>query len=126
MNNVIDSVGWIAYLKNDALGQQYMRYMFEPKHIITPTIVIYEVTKQIKLQLSEKESSYVLEQMKKTNIIDLNSDLAVYASQLSIIHKLPMADSIIYATALSNNAQLITSDSHFIELPNVVFIPHIA
>ncbi len=57
--------------------------------------------------------------MLKGNVILLDSQLATDASRLSIEHKLPMADAIIYATTLANAAEVWTTDGHFEGLPNV-------
>lgn len=58
----------------------------------------------------------------KTKIISLTFELALAAADISLTHKIPMADAIIYATATENKAKLITSDSHLKNLPNVMFI----
>ena len=48
--------------------------------------------------------------------------VALDASVLSVQAQLPMADALIYTCAQRNHAQLITSDSHFSSLPNVVVV----
>jgi predicted nucleic acid-binding protein len=52
-------------------------------------------------------------------VIAITEDLALYAADLSAIHQLAMADALIYATALANNATLWTQDVDFKGLPNV-------
>jgi predicted nucleic acid-binding protein len=44
------------------------------------------------------------------------------AAELHRQYKLATADAIVYATALVNNADLITCDAHFEGLPEVVLI----
>lgn len=48
-------------------------------------------------------------------IVELDSALALEAARLN----LPMADSIIYATALQYDAVLWTQDAHFAEIKGV-------
>jgi toxin FitB len=53
----------------------------------------------------------------------LNDDLALVAADLGIEHKLPMADSIILATARFFDAEVITSDADFEHVPGVTYVP---
>jgi len=59
--------------------------------------------------------------MKQGKVVDVTEDIALRASLLSIRHKLPMADSLIYATAIARNALLWTQDEHFRSLPGINF-----
>lgn len=52
-------------------------------------------------------------------IIDFDFALALEAAR----HPLPLADSIIYAAAMRQEATLWTQDDHFKGLPNVRFFP---
>ena len=55
------------------------------------------------------------------NIIDTSlwSEIALLASDTGKQRKLPMADSIIYATAELYNAEIYTQDKHFENLDRV-------
>ena len=55
------------------------------------------------------------------HVIPIDTNLAIYAADLSREHGLAMADAIVYATSRKNNALLITSDKHFRSLPHVKF-----
>jgi predicted nucleic acid-binding protein len=55
--------------------------------------------------------------------VDLDSDIAVRASEVSRLHKLSTTDAIIYATALQREADLLTCDAHFQNLPKVLYVP---
>ena len=54
-------------------------------------------------------------------IIPLDTRIALTAADLSMHHKLAMADAVIYASALLSGAKLFTSDPHFSELSEVCF-----
>jgi len=56
-------------------------------------------------------------------VVPLSTALALYGADLAIEHKLTFADAIIYATARQANAQLITSDGHFADLPEIIYFP---
>jgi len=57
--------------------------------------------------------------MKQGRVVELTEDIALKASLASIQHKLPMADSLIYATAQRLGAVVWTQDEHFRDLPGV-------
>lgn len=119
----MDSVGWIAYLSDAPLADDYAEYIASPGDLATPTVVLYEVYKHTVRNFGEQTARFALAAIVKTEVIPLTSGLAVSAAQEGIRHKLPLADSIIYATALAIGATLVTSDAHFEGLPQVEYIP---
>jgi predicted nucleic acid-binding protein len=123
---LVDSVGWIAYFKGDALARGYREHILRQSDIICPTIIIYEVSKKIETQISRQAAAMAVAQMTKNETIPLDQSIAVCAARVSIEHKLAMADAIVYATALLNQAALLTSDAHFRNLPYVELIPRIS
>ena len=58
--------------------------------------------------------------MQAGSIVALNTDLAIAAARAARQHKLPTADSIIYATAQSRNATVWTQDDDFKDLRKFV------
>ena len=54
-------------------------------------------------------------------MIPLSTSIALLSADLAAQYKLSFADAIIYATAQNESANLITSDDHFIDLPEVVY-----
>lgn len=81
---------------------------------------------ELKRKLIEKKVPYEVLESKvkfvKERIITLAVDdtIAEQAALLSVKHNLPAIDSIIYATALGNNAELLTLDNDFHGLPKAV------
>lgn len=51
----------------------------------------------------------------------LDATLALHAAALGLRHKLPLADSIVYATARAGDALVWTQDADFEGLPGVKF-----
>jgi len=73
-------------------------------------------------ELGEEAAVMVAAQMNNTKVVELTAGLSLLAAGLSIKHSLPMADAIVYATARKLNCQVVTSDKHFMDLDDVIFI----
>lgn len=118
MNIVIDSSAWLEYLSGGARAKKTEKY-FKQHKIMTPVIVIYEIYKKIKKERGEGEAIFVTANLERLShdIIDISREVAIHAADISIEHKIPMADAIIYASALCRDATVITLDSHFEGLP---------
>lgn len=119
---VVDSSGWVHYFMNGDLAEAYAGYLSKPGNIVTPTIILYEVYKKIKTTFTEEEAYLAMAQMQKTHLVPFSESLAYHAADISIEHKISMADAIIYATAISHQATLVTSDADFKDLPKVSYI----
>jgi predicted nucleic acid-binding protein len=89
--------------------------------LLVPSITIYEVYKRILREWGKTAADTVTQQMNQSRVIVLDGGLAISAVQYSGEYRLPMADSIIYATAMEYEATLWTADSHFKDLPHVKF-----
>lgn len=120
---VVDSSGWLQFLTDGPLADQYASRLRQPAAVITPTIVIYEVYKHSKRLRGEDGALDAVAAMQKTRVVELNDELALIAADLSIDLKLPMADAIILATARLYEAEVVTSDADFDGVPGVTYIP---
>ncbi len=119
---LVDSSGWIEFFTEGPLSKQYSKYTNDITMIITPTIVMYEVYKKIKREKSEEDALQAVSLMNRTSVIPLSESIALLAADMSLQFSLPMADSIVYATALEERSKVVTSDAHFKDLKNVIFI----
>ena len=119
---LVDSCGWLEYFSGGPLADKYYHYLKDPRKVIVPTIVIYEVYKKIKREASEEQALLAVAQMQSSAIIPFKDGVVLLAADLSLNHNLPMADAIVYATAKMENAHLVTSDEHFKGLDLVDFI----
>lgn len=120
---IVDSVGWLEYFKNGPLADSYKVHIINVDDLITPTIVLCEVVRHILREVGNHAAWEAAGQMQKTTIVTLDHTLACSAAEIGLQHKLPQADSIIYATALAHDAIIVTSDAHFEGLPKVEYIP---
>ena len=121
--NVVDSSGWLEYFTAGKNAAIFEPIICDTENVVTPTLSLFEVFKKTLKERGESAALQIAATMKQTNVVDLNSPIALEAAALSVKHKLPTADSIILATARKHNATLWTQDSDFIDLPNVKYFP---
>jgi len=120
---LVDSSGWLEYLTASAKEALFEPYLENPKNtLIIPTIVLYEVRKKLLSgQLKTAADWFVSEAMRHT-MIYLDERIALDAASISLQFRMAMADAIIYATAVAENAQVVTGDAHFANLPGVTIL----
>ncbi|MBI4212658.1 MAG: type II toxin-antitoxin system VapC family toxin, partial [Deltaproteobacteria bacterium] len=82
------------------------------------------VYKKIKAEKDEAQAIIAMTYMtdRTAGTIPLDETLALFAADISLRHKLAMADAIIYATTLQQKALLVTSDHHFEGLEHVLVL----
>jgi predicted nucleic acid-binding protein len=119
---IVDSSGWIEYFTSGRQAAEYQRHLKDPRKVITPTIILYEVYKKIKREISEESALEAVSAMKQTKIVPLTESIALLAADLSIKYALPMADAVVYASALELDCMVVTSDGHFKGLDKAVLI----
>ena len=121
--NIVDSSGWLAYFADEPNAKHFLNPLKDTASLVVPTITVYEVFKVVIRESSENEALQVTAAMQKGTVIDLTVKLAIAASKLSLENSLPMADSIILATAKAYDAILWTQDSDFKNLAGVKYFP---
>jgi predicted nucleic acid-binding protein len=121
--NVVDSSGWLAYFADEPNAKHFLTPLSDPTRLVVPTLTIYEVFKVILRESSENDALQAAAAMQKGTVVDLTTALAIAASKLSLEHDLPMADSIVLATAREFKALLWTQDSDFKNMSQVKYFP---
>jgi len=116
--NLVDSSGWIEYLLDNPQATPFEKYLLQTESLIVPTLVLYEVYRQLIKKIDEREALFAVTQMEKGKVVALDQDIALLAAEMSLKYKLGTADAVIFATALSNQAKLISLDHDFRGLPN--------
>jgi len=119
---VFDTSGWLEYLADGPLATQYDKYLAKPEAIITPSIAVTEVYKKVKKTKGAEVAMAVVAQMEKTRIIALDEEIALLAGDLALAHSLALPQAIAYATALREEAQLLTANPHLKGLDHVTFL----
>ena len=121
--NIVDSSGWLAYFADEPNAKHFLPPLSDSDSLVVPVITIYEVFKVILRETSENEALQAVVAMQKGKVVDLSTPLAIAASRLSLEHQLPMADSIILATAQEYKAIIWTQDSDFKNMNKVKYFP---
>ena len=122
--NVVDSSGWIEYLSRGRNFDAFIEPIYNSDELLVPSVVISEVFRRIYRMRGEAEAYNVVARMLVNTVVSLDTNIAVLTGELSIEHRLALADSIIYATARAYSATLWTQDSDFEGLEGVIYIPH--
>lgn len=117
--NVVDSSGWLEYFAEGPNAGFFTAAIEKPADLVVPTISLYEVFKRVLQQRDHGAALQVIAVMRQGLVVELTEALAVSAARLSVKHGLPMADSIMLATAQASDATLWTQDADFKALPGV-------
>jgi len=126
MNNksyLIDTCGWIEWFMDGILAEQFTPYFQQLPNIIVPTVLQYELYKWVCRERDIDTAQALIELTKQGKLVVLDTNLALLAAKLATQYQLSVADALIYATAQQEEVELITSDNHFSDLPNVCYFP---
>ncbi len=115
--NLVDSSGWMEYLTGSVRARHYSTAIGDTENLIVPVIAVYEVVKRVLRDGDDAGAKHALHAMTQGRLVDLDLPVALAA----VRYKLPLADSIIYATAQRFGATLWTQDEHFQGLPMVKY-----
>ena len=117
--NVVDTSGWLEYFADGPQAKHFAGPIEDTEHLLVPSIVVYEVFKKIAVAFEENRAFQAVAQLKQGRVVDMSEAIALFGGKLSIEKKLPMADALIYATALLLHATVYTQDQHFEGLAQV-------
>jgi predicted nucleic acid-binding protein len=120
--NVVDSSGWLEYFADGPNADFFAPAIEHTRDLIIPTLSLYEVFKRVLQQKRESEALQVIAVMHQGSVVDLDASLALNAAQISVELGLPMADSIMLATARAYGATLWTQDADFANIEGVRYI----
>lgn len=121
--NVVDSSAWLSYFAGDKNARLFAKPIENLDKLLVPGITITEVFKSVLRQRNEESALEVVAHMEQGTVVALDAELAVNAAVFGVELKLPLADSIIYATAQKFDAVVWTQDGGFKGLDNVKFYP---
>jgi predicted nucleic acid-binding protein len=119
--NVVDSSGWIEYFTEGPNSGFFASSIERVDELIVPAVCIYEVFKWVARERGETQALKAIAHMQLGEVVDLDSKLAVFAARLGLQAKLPLADSIVLATARAHEAILWTQDDDFEGLDDVKY-----
>jgi len=120
--NLVDSRGWLEYFADSPYADFHAPAIENTDNLIVPTICILEVFKRVLQQRSEDAALQAVAVMHQGQIVALSASIALKAAKVGSDLKLPLADSVILATAQTYGALIWTQDAHFKSLQHVKFI----
>ena len=123
--NVVDSSGWIEYLA-DAPGADFFAPALEnTEELVVPTICLLEVARHVYRESGEDMALQALALMQQARVVDLLPEVIQMAARVGKDHRLPLADSVVYATGRLFGATVWTQDSDFKGLEGVRYTPKV-
>lgn len=120
--NIVDSSGWLEYFADAPNAAFFAPAIENISELLIPAISIYEVFKRVLQQRGEDAALQAAATMLQGNVISLDASLALSAAKISADLGLPMADSVILATARAYEAILWTQDADFEKINAVRYI----
>ena len=122
--NVVDSSAWLEYFANGPNAAFFAPAIEQTSDLLVPSLTLYEVFKRVLQQRDEGHALQAVAVMEQGSVIDLDAPLALIAARTSIEHRLPLADSIVLATARTHDAVLWTQDADFKGMVGVEYRKH--
>jgi len=120
--NVVDFSGWLEYLADGPNADFFAAAVEDTLDLVVPSLSLYEVFKKVLQQRGEGDALQAVALMSQGTVVDLNMDLALAAAKISVELKLPMADSVVLATARLHEAVLWTQDADFEGIEGVRYV----
>lgn len=117
--NVVDSSAWLEYFANGPNASFFAKPIEQVDELIVPSLNLYEVFKRVLQQRGQDQGLQAVAVMQQGTVVDLNTEIALSAAKLSVESQLPLADSVILATARAFGATLWTQDADFLGIPGV-------
>ena len=121
--NLVDSSGWIEYLLDSARADLFAAAIERREQLLVPVIALYEVHKILTRQLPADAVASALDVMRLGRVLELTDRRAIAAADISIRHRLAMADAVMYSMALEHGAMFWTQDVDYQGLPSVTCFP---
>jgi predicted nucleic acid-binding protein len=121
--SVVDSSGWIEFLVDGPNADAFESQLESDDGLAVPTIILTEVGRWLLSHQRRAEVDATIALMQRGRLVPLDFRIARSAADLGVRHRLPLADSIIYATARSLDVELWSQDKDFDGLPGVRYVP---
>ena len=120
--NVVDSSGWLEYFADEDNASFFAPAIEDLSQLIVPALCLYEVFKRILQQRGEGQALQAIAAMQRGRVAELDASIALRAAKLSVEQSLPMADSVMLATAQAFDATLWTQDADFTGIEDVQYV----
>ena len=121
--NVVDSSAWLEYFADGANARHFAQAIENTESLLVPSLALAEVFRKVLEQRGEGDALQCVAVMEQGQVVDMNRALALEAARLSLELSLPLADSIMLATAWVHGAAFWTQDAHFDRVDGVRYYP---
>jgi toxin FitB len=124
--HVVDSSGWIEYFTASPNAEFFAAAIEDTEQLLVASLSVLEVFKWVFREHGESAALRAIALMQQAHVVDLDTSLADRAAKLGMRYKLPLADSVMLATAAAFGATLWTQDADFENIPGVEYRPKTA
>lgn len=121
--NVVDSSAWLEFFADGPNAEYFAAPIQAVAELIVPSVVVYEVFRRVLQQRGEDAALQAAALLHQGRVVDLDGALALHAARLGLDESLPLADSIVLATARTAGAIVWTQDADFEGRPDVRYRP---
>ncbi len=121
--NVVDSSAWLEYFADAAGAKHFAAAIEDVERLVVPVVCLLEVFRVVLRQRGESDALQAVALMQQGRVVDLDAVLALASAKAGVDRKLPLADSIVYATAQAEGGVVWTQDEDFDGLPGVEYYP---
>ena len=116
---LLDTCVWIEAIIGSAIGERMQAMLLDRQNLLVPTLIQFELRRWALRELDEPRADDIVLATREGRVVSMDEGVALLAADLAASHKLHTLDALIYATALLNDAELVTCDAHFKGLPQV-------
>lgn len=123
MTVLIDSNIWIEYFQASEIGKKVAVFIEGKEKIIVSTLNIAEVFRHVLSKRNRRDAEKAIDIIQQYSfVVSVTTEIAKNAAILKHEKKFGLADAIIYATAIQEDATIVTADSDFKDETNVHYI----
>lgn len=119
---LVDTCGWIEWLTDGPLAEDFGPCLQTSEGLLVPTALQFELYKWVKREQGEPLALEVMALTEEAEVAPLTTAIALAAADWALEYQLSFADALIYATARQYGARLVTADDHFQGLPEVEYL----
>ena len=112
---MLDSSCWLEFFADSPRADLFAAAIENVDQLVVPVLTIYEVVKKLAREAGDEVASAALSLMQRGQVVPIDLSLALDAA----VNGLPIADSLVYATARRNGAELWSQDADFEGLAGV-------
>jgi len=120
--SVYDTRFFVEYFYSGDAG--FLRRLKEDLRAVRERVVSVLTIHEVYRVILEREGREVAILRSETirrdfNVVDVDYKMAVRSAELRSKHRIPMADSVIAATAQIHGCPLVSDDAHFKQIPDL-------